>query len=187
MCIFCGDGKECVSWLINLVNLTPPNIDASHYGDAIERNGVSNHQFHDCLLNRSFRRRSKEASKLCDTSLCAGNSPVTGEFPAQKASNAEMFLFDDVIMYDEFLTVSPELVIRLRRERICVPPNWMDIGLDYVLWFIRHQSIIWTNADLSSKNHGMTIAFMSALDGLVKKRCFCWRWRPHGSPSTDRY
>ena len=28
-------------------------------------------------------------SKLRVTGLCAGNSPVTGEFPAQMASNAE--------------------------------------------------------------------------------------------------
>ena len=56
-----------------------------HYG----RDGVGNHQPHDCLLNRSFRRRSKKTSKLRVTGLCAGNSPVTGEFPAQMASNAE--------------------------------------------------------------------------------------------------
>ena len=31
----------------------------------------------------------KKTSKLCVTGLCAGNSPVTGEFPAQMASNAE--------------------------------------------------------------------------------------------------
>ena len=53
------------------------------------RSGVSNHQPHDCLLIRSFRRRSKKTSKLRITGLCAGNSPVTGEFPAQMASNAE--------------------------------------------------------------------------------------------------
>ena len=53
------------------------------------RNGVSNHQPHDCLLNRLFRRRPKKTSKLCVTDLCAGNSLVTGEFPAQMASNAE--------------------------------------------------------------------------------------------------
>ena len=35
------------------------------------------------------RRRSKETSKLRVTGPCAGNSPVTGEFPAQMASNAE--------------------------------------------------------------------------------------------------
>ena len=50
---------------------------------------VSNHQPHDCLLNRLFRRRSKKTSKLCVTGLCAGNSPGTGEFPAQMASHAE--------------------------------------------------------------------------------------------------
>ena len=51
--------------------------------------GVSNHQPHGCLLNSSFRCRSKKISKLCVTGLCVGNSPVTGEFPAQKASNAD--------------------------------------------------------------------------------------------------
>ena len=51
--------------------------------------GVSNNQPHDCLLNRLFRRRSNKTSKLCGTVLRAGNSPVTGEFPAQMASNAE--------------------------------------------------------------------------------------------------
>ena len=33
--------------------------------------------------------RSKKTSKLRVTGLCAGNSPMTGEFPAQMASNAE--------------------------------------------------------------------------------------------------
>ena len=54
-----------------------------------EPDGVSNHQPRDCLLNRLFRRRSKKTSKLRVTGLCAGNSPATGEFPAQRASNAE--------------------------------------------------------------------------------------------------
>ena len=51
--------------------------------------GVSNHQPHDCLLNRLFRRRSKKISNLRLTGLCAGLSPITGEFPAQRPSNAE--------------------------------------------------------------------------------------------------
>ena len=53
------------------------------------RDSVSNHQPHDCLLNRLFRRISKETSKLRVTCLCAGNSPGIGEFPAQRASYAE--------------------------------------------------------------------------------------------------
>ena len=53
-----------------------------------ERDGVSNHQPHDCLLNRSFRRRSKKTLK----------HRVTGEFPAQMASNVENVSIDDVNM-----------------------------------------------------------------------------------------
>ena len=56
-----------------------------------DRDGVSNHQPHDCLLNRLFRRRSKKTPKLRVTGLCARNSPRTGEFPAQMTSNAENF------------------------------------------------------------------------------------------------
>ena len=53
------------------------------------RDSVSNHQPHDCLLNRLFRRRWTKTSKLRVTGLCAGISPGTGEFPAQMASYAE--------------------------------------------------------------------------------------------------
>ena len=54
-----------------------------------EHDGVSNHQPHHCLLKHLFGCRSKKTSKLLVTGLCVGNSPVTGEFPAQMASNAE--------------------------------------------------------------------------------------------------
>ena len=49
-----------------------------HNGD----DGVSNHQPHECLLNRLFRCRSKK-TKLRVTGLCVGNSPVnfTGTIP----------------------------------------------------------------------------------------------------------
>ena len=36
-----------------------------------------------------LRCRSKKTSKLSVTGLCAGNSPVSGEFPKEMASNAE--------------------------------------------------------------------------------------------------
>ena len=54
-----------------------------------ERDGISNHQCLNGLLNHLFRWRSKKTSKLSITSLCEGNSLVTGEFPSQRASNAE--------------------------------------------------------------------------------------------------
>ena len=56
------------------------------YGDVIMGTIVSQIT---SLTNRLFRRRSKKTSKLRVTGLCVGNSPGTGEFPAQMTSNAE--------------------------------------------------------------------------------------------------
>ena len=62
------------------------------------RDSVSNHQPHDCLFSRIFRRRSKETSKFRVTGLCVGNSPGTGEFPHKWPVRRKMFPFDEVIM-----------------------------------------------------------------------------------------
>ena len=87
-----------------------------------ERDGVSNHHTHDCLLKRLFRRRSKKTSKLRVTGLCAGNSPMTGEFPAQTASNAEKVSIDDVIMYF-FICLSIIIVLcTIQRDYIVIIP-----------------------------------------------------------------
>ena len=56
-----------------------------HYGC----DTVSNHQPHDCLLNRIFRRRSKKTPMLRVTGLCVGNSPGTGEYPTQMVRNVK--------------------------------------------------------------------------------------------------
>ena len=77
---------------IKCVKMSTVNIPKSalqwHHN---ERDGVSNHQPHDCSFNRLFRHRSKKTSKLRVTGLCEGNSAVTVEFPAQRASNAESY------------------------------------------------------------------------------------------------
>ena len=71
--------------------------------------GASNHQPHVCLHNRLFRWRSKKTSKLRVTGLCVGNSPVTDEFPAQKASNAEnvsiWWRHHDIFAYDRAIVM----------------------------------------------------------------------------------
>ena len=64
---------------------TTSTLQWHHYG----RDSVSNHQPHDCLLNRLFRCRSRKTSRPRVTDLCAGISSGTSEFPAQMASNAE--------------------------------------------------------------------------------------------------
>ena len=79
------DPLPIVNYIHQLVSLLTVALRWRHNG----RDGVSNHQPHDCLFNRLFRRSSKKTSKLRVTGLCAGNSPVFGEFPVQMASNAE--------------------------------------------------------------------------------------------------
>ena len=61
------------------------------------RDSVSNHQSHDCLLNRLLRRRSKKTSKLRVTGLCVGihRGPVNS--PHKWPVTRKMFPFDDVI------------------------------------------------------------------------------------------
>ena len=80
-----------------------------------EHDSVSHHQPHDCLLNRLFRRRSKKISKLRVTGLCAGNSPGTGEFPAQMASYAENVSI--WWRHHDLARVGPMSVIRHRNEK----------------------------------------------------------------------
>ena len=72
-------------YLLNVSDDTNISLQWRHN----ERGNVPNDQPRDCLLSRLFRRRSKKTSKLRVTGLCAGNSPETGEFPVQMASNAE--------------------------------------------------------------------------------------------------
>ena len=56
-----------------------------------ERDCISNHQPHDCLL----RRISTKTSKLRVTGLCAGNSPVNS--PHKGTVTRKMFPLDDAI------------------------------------------------------------------------------------------
>ena len=75
------------------------------------RDSVSNHQLRHCLLRLLFRRRSKKASKLRVTGLCAGihRGPVNS--PHMWPVTRKMFPFDDVIMP---LTVSFSCLFQIR-------------------------------------------------------------------------
>ena len=84
-----GSRPRRLNWFAYRVPLNSDELSSSLQWRHNGRNGVSNHQPHDCLLNRLFNRRSKKTLKLRVTGLCAGNSPAAGEFPAQMASNAE--------------------------------------------------------------------------------------------------
>ena len=62
-------------------------ITTHHQSDVIM--SVMASQLTDVSMLNRFRRRSKKTSKLRVNGICEGNSPVTGEFPFQKASNAK--------------------------------------------------------------------------------------------------
>ena len=53
------------------------------------RHNVSNHQPHHCLLNLIWGADQSKHQHFLVSGLCAGDSPVTSEFPAQMSSNAE--------------------------------------------------------------------------------------------------
>ena len=75
-----------------------PNIFKTLWWRHNDHDSVSNHQPHECLFNRLFRRRSKETSKLRVTGLCVGNSPGPVNSPHKGPVTRKMFPFDDVIM-----------------------------------------------------------------------------------------
>ena len=98
-CVFSKGAKHNTTDLDNNGSMLSGNIMGSHQQHKQTtlplqwrhngRDDVSNHQRHDCLLNRLFRHRSKKMSKLRVSGFWAGNSTVNGDFPAQRASKAE--------------------------------------------------------------------------------------------------
>ena len=66
-------------------------------------NGVSNHQPHNCLLNRLFRHRSKKTSKLRVTGFVRGIHRRRANSPHKGPVTRKNFPFDDVIMERHFV------------------------------------------------------------------------------------
>ena len=71
----------------------------NHYNDVI-MSAMASQVTSLTIVNSTVysRRKSMKTPKLHAIGLRAGNSPVTGEFPAQGPVTRKMFLFDDVIM-----------------------------------------------------------------------------------------
>ena len=64
-----------------------------------ERDGISNHQPHECLRNRLFRRRSKKTSKPASLACVRGIHRWQVNSPHKRPVTRKMFPFDKVIMY----------------------------------------------------------------------------------------
>ena len=72
-----------------ITNMAPSGQCNSLQSGHNEFSSVSNHRCSACLLIRLFRCRSKKTSAFRVIGLCEGNSLLTGEFPAKRASNAD--------------------------------------------------------------------------------------------------
>ena len=119
-----------------------------------QRHGASNHRHLHCLLHCWYRPRSKKAWKLRVTGLWAGNSPVTVEFPAQKASNAE----NVSIWWRHHVSTSCEIVPRWMSHTTSDNSNtaWAMAWCRLALWCVpcrypkqtAERPVIWTTMTL---------------------------------------
>ena len=82
-CVYCWDGRN-IMYILSMY--TVALLIYCCFENKVFLTPESNHPRFDGLRSRLFGRRSKEISELRLTGLCVENSPVTGEFPAQRAS-----------------------------------------------------------------------------------------------------
>ena len=99
-----------------------------------ECDSVSNHQPHDCLLNRLFRHISKKTSKLRVTGLCVGIHRWPVNSPHKGPVTGKMFPFDDVIM--ENTSADTSVLISVKIVTLAI---WVDYGV--VVWIMLRNKI----------------------------------------------
>ena len=83
-----------------------------------DHDSVSNHQPHNCLLNRLFRCRSKKTSKPRVTGLCVRNSPGPVNSSHKGPVTRKKFPFDDVIMLGRSVFADGNLSVMSLRDLI---------------------------------------------------------------------
>ena len=132
-CRFCSKSQienikmEICEWKRNFISIIVPTMSLKIITITItitiivitlqwcrnERDGVSNHQPHDCLLSCLFRHRSMKTSKLRVNGLYARNSSWPVNSPHNGPVTRKMFSFDDVIMIDIIISIYQLNLIQL--------------------------------------------------------------------------
>ena len=127
--VTCGlpDIRHCVNGRIRYFRSFLLLYDLSPAGPANplqwrhnERDGISNHQPHDCLLSRLFRRIAKKTSNPSSLAFVRGIHRWPVNFPHKGPATRKMFPFDDVILprFPVKISFTPEgLKLAIRRRR----------------------------------------------------------------------
>ena len=108
---------------------------------------VSNHQPHDCLLNRLLSRSSTKISKLRVTGLCVGSHRRQVNSPHKWPVTRKMFPFDEVIM------LKPEQIGRHFADGIfdfLIAYSWKE---SFVIW-LKFQWICYKGANCRQVSSG---------------------------------
>ena len=120
--------------------------------------GVANRQPHHCLLSRLFGRRSKKTPNLHVTGLCAGNSPGTGEFLAQMASNAESVsiwwrhhVYKTNWVYPDICQCHNNLAPSIQNNLTCTTDVWCDLSA--IQTFFNRRRIIKSHTHIDIHEH----------------------------------
>ena len=92
-----------------------------------DRDGVSNHQPHDCLLNGLFRRKSTKTSELRITGFVKGIHRWPVNSPQQEPVTRKKFSFDDVIMISADKKMIGAFVIDYIHHE-----SWVEINFHFV-------------------------------------------------------
>ena len=97
--------KLCLQRLASLHDVCRANKELSLHWRHNGHDSVSNHQPHDCLLNRLFRRRSKKYQSSTSLAFVRGIHRRPVNSPHKWPVMRKMFPFDDVIMMREIAPV----------------------------------------------------------------------------------
>ena len=136
-----------------LAGLSPHGVDAPLQWRHNGRDGISNHQHRDCLLNCLFRRRWKKTSKLRVTGLFEGNSPVHNG-PVKPQSHRIVWFCNRTIV-GEF--IRQRLVARVFYDLIM--QYWAAIVFRMVVRLIvRHAVRLYWTEKYQSRDQSLIIA-----------------------------
>ena len=117
------------------LRVTVPGVPREYLASLWRHNGrdcVSNYQRDECLLNRSFRRRSKNTSKLRIAGLSAGIHRWPVNSPHKCQLTRKIFPFDDVFMRGD--KRNPRLKIHNFMDDSWITPIESPLSGDHFCW-----------------------------------------------------